>query len=498
MKKIIFLFLTSFLVLLFTTKYSFIYPFNDWLDANSFLTVARSVLDGKILYKDIIEQKGPILYLIYIIGHITTTKYVSGIFILEVISLTIVLYYTDKIIRIFKDYKFSYLILPIFAVLLCTSNAFVHGGSAEEFSLCFIVIGIYYFLYHLKVKNLSYKQIAINGLVAAIVSMIKFNLIGLWFGFMAFIFFDYILKKDYKRAILSCISFLIAMFATLFIILLYFIYNNAIGDFIYSYFTINVGSYTKDSSNVIIRLLKAFEIGFKNVFYNKIYLVLLPFLIFAIIKLFKNKSQRIAIVCIILTSFLGIYIGLRSYKYYSLPILVFYILLFAYLIYKYHNVIDKIINYKYRYIILSIYIILIAILSYSFANYKDYIGTKKQDYEQYKIASIIKKDMNDNTTILNYRALDYGIYNILDIIPNCKYFHKMNISYEKLPDNYDVQNEYVKKGLVDYVIIGLDEKEDDISDIEGLDTNYDLIYTSYQKYEKHKIHFYLFKLKTVL
>ena len=62
MKKRIFIIISCILILLFTTKYSILYPFNDWQDANSFETVARSVLSGKILYKDIVEQKGPILY----------------------------------------------------------------------------------------------------------------------------------------------------------------------------------------------------------------------------------------------------------------------------------------------------------------------------------------------------------------------------------------------------------------------------------------------------
>ena len=497
MKKIIFLFLTSFLVLLFTTKFSFLYPFNDWQDANSFLTVARSILEGNVLYKDIIEQKGPILYLIYIIGYLTSTKYISGIFILEVISLTIFLNYVDKIIHLFKDYKYSYLILPIFAIIITTSNAFVHGGSAEEFSLPFLAVGLYYFIYNLKVKNLDYKQLIINGIICAVVSMIKFNLIGLWFGFMAFIFFDLIIKKKYKKAFLSCFLFLSAMIITIFIILIYFIYNNAISDFIYSYFTINVGSYTGSSSNIITRLIECIKIGGQNIFYSKIYLILLPFLIYAIYKLFTTKKEKIAIISIIVTTFLGIYIGLRAFKYYAIPMTMFYLILFVFIIYKYHKLLDRLITNKYRYILLAIYIVIIALSSYMFANYKDYILTKKQDYEQYKIADIIKKDQDENTTILNYGALDYGFYNILNIIPNCKYFHRMNIDYERLPDNYEMQNSYIKNKLVDYVIIGFKEDEDDISNIEGLDTNYNLIYEGYQKYEKYNIHFYLFKLKNL-
>lgn len=498
MKKILFLFFTSFIILLFTSKFSFLYPFNDWQDANSFLTVARSILDGNILYKDIIEQKGPILYLIYIIGTLITTKYLSGIFILEVISLTFSLFFVDKIIKLFKDYKYSYLVLPIFGVILTTSNAFVHGGSAEEFSLPFLLVGLYYFIYNLKVEELNYKKIIINGFICSIVSMIKFNLIGLWFGFMAFIFFDLLFKRKFKKAILSCVCFLISMFVGIFIILIYFIYNNAISDFIYAYFTINVGSYTGSSSNIISRLFECFQIGFQNVFYSFIYALLFPIFIYSCFNIFKTKREKIAIFIIFITSFLGIYIGLRAFKYYALPISIFYIFIFVFVISYCYKFIDKFIKNKYRYILLVIYVLLIGLFSYLFANYKDYILTNKEDYEQFKIANIIKSKNIDDVSILNYRSLDYGFYNILDVIPNCKYFHRMNISYDRLADNYDVQDDCIKNRLVDFVIIGFKPLEDNVEELIYLFDNYTLIYDSYQRYEKYNIHFYLFESKNLL
>lgn len=494
MKKFIFIVLSSFIILLFTSKYSMLYPFNDWLDANSFETVARSVLDGKILYKDIVEQKGPILYLIYIIGQLMPFKNISGIFVLEVISMSILFFYMDKVIRLFKDYKYAYVILPIFMVILTCSNAFVHGGSSEEFSLPFLMVGIYYFIYYLKNKELSYKQLAINGVICAIVAMIKFNLIGLWFAFMAFLFFDLVIRKDYKKAFISCVVFLGSAFITLGIILSYFIFNNAISDFIYCYFTINVGAYTEDSSGIIDRIITMIKIGGQNVFYNHLFMIGFPILIYSIYKLFKSFRERIGISLLIVISFMGIYIGLRSFKYYSLPILLFYFIIFIYLGIKYYKYIEKFINNRFMYLYMVIYFVAIMLFSYKGCNYGSYILTDKMDYEQFKIANIIKNDKNPNTTILNYGSLDYGIYNILDIVPNCKYFHRMNISYEKLPDNYEVQNSYIKESKIDYVIIGNKEEDDDISGIEGLDKNYKLIYTGYQKYEKYNIHFYLFKL----
>ena len=45
--------LAAFVVLTICTKSSFLYPFNDWVDANCFFTVGKSMAEGKVLYRDI-------------------------------------------------------------------------------------------------------------------------------------------------------------------------------------------------------------------------------------------------------------------------------------------------------------------------------------------------------------------------------------------------------------------------------------------------------------
>lgn len=46
-------------VLAVCTKSSFLYPLNDWVDSNCFYTVGKAMVHGKVLYRDIYEQKGP-------------------------------------------------------------------------------------------------------------------------------------------------------------------------------------------------------------------------------------------------------------------------------------------------------------------------------------------------------------------------------------------------------------------------------------------------------
>ena len=53
------------LMLLFASQCSPLYPINLWDDANCLLTVGRVMRRGGVLYRDIYEQKGPLLYLIH-------------------------------------------------------------------------------------------------------------------------------------------------------------------------------------------------------------------------------------------------------------------------------------------------------------------------------------------------------------------------------------------------------------------------------------------------
>ena len=158
---------------------------------NTYFTIGRSWLEGLIPYKDLFDQKGPFVYIIYMIAALINNKTLIGVFILEIISMTTFLFYTHKIISILSNKKYSLFILPTLAVLICTSFAFTSGGTAEEFTLPFFMISIYYLIRYFKKEDLSYKHFFLNGLIAGLIFMTKYNLIFLWFGFMACIFMIY-------------------------------------------------------------------------------------------------------------------------------------------------------------------------------------------------------------------------------------------------------------------------------------------------------------------
>lgn len=64
-RQLLFIAATAIVTITICTKSSPIYPFNDWVDANCFLTVGKSMLHGKVPYQDLYEQKGPLLYILH-------------------------------------------------------------------------------------------------------------------------------------------------------------------------------------------------------------------------------------------------------------------------------------------------------------------------------------------------------------------------------------------------------------------------------------------------
>ena len=53
-----------FFLMLFCTKSSPLFAFNDWFDANVYFNMGKGLVNGRVPYVDFIDNKGPLLYLI--------------------------------------------------------------------------------------------------------------------------------------------------------------------------------------------------------------------------------------------------------------------------------------------------------------------------------------------------------------------------------------------------------------------------------------------------
>ena len=492
-KYLIFSFLLAFTTLLITSKNSFIYVFNDWVDANAFFSVGKGIFNGLVPYKDLFEQKGPLLYLIYGIGYLISNKTFHGVFILEVISLTIFLYYIHKVFSLYFDKKYSLVLLPALTMMMSISIFFFHGGSCEEFCLSFIGISLYYYIRHFKEKELTNKEIFINGLLAGLVLITKYTLLGFWIAFCLFICINYLKKKEFKKIIKFCSLFLLGMIIPFIIVLIYFFINKGVKEFINVYFIFNITSYGSEEKYGIIR--KIIEI-FKYIYsllmkLKPLALLVIISFVLAFITKEKDRLFRLSLVCLAYITFFFIAFGLKTYIYYHLPVYILLIIMieiFILIIFKKYT--DKIINKKCFIILLILYLIGILFLTYRYTNYKEYIFMKQDDLVQFKYAKYINK--SKNPTMLNMGYLDIGVYTITGIVPNERYFQVFNISYDKFKDNLDEMEKYARNKEIDFIVYVIYEG-DGVPDY--IYENYNEIYKDHYIYESSNFTSYLFEIK---
>ncbi len=483
-KYFIYSFMVALIILLITSKNSFLYIFNDWVDANAFFTVGKSMFHGIIPYKDLFEQKGPLLYLIYGLGYIISNKTFHGVFLLEVVSFTIFLYFVHKIFNMYFDKKNSLILLSFVSILITVSHFFVQGGSCEEFCLPFFAASLYYYLKHFKKGELTNKEILINGIIAGCILMTKYSLLGFWIGFCIFLSIYYLMKKKYKKLILFCFIFLLGMLIPFLIGVIYFLINDGLKEFIDVYFRLNMTAYTNvENYGIIKKIFEILKYISKELMEEKI-LIILPIL--ALLTKEKDRIFRLSLVGLIFMTTLFIFFGLKSYIYYHLPIYLMTIviaLIFIAPILK-----------KYTVAVFELFIISILLLAFKFPYYMEYMKNTKEDYVQYKYAEYINK--YENPTLLNMGFLDIGVYTISGIVPNTRFFEVQNFDYNKFKDNLDEMQKYVQNKEVKFIVFAQIEKY--AQPPKYIFDNYKQVYKDNYTFENNVYTSYLFELKEIV
>lgn len=476
---------------------------NDWVDPNCFFTVGKGMMNGKIIYKDLFEQKGPLLYFIHGIAYLISHKTFLGVYILEVISFSIFLFFSYKLINLFLEIKYSYVILPFLACLVLASKSFSAGDSAEEFGLALITISLYFLIKYFSSQYpafIGYKVILINGIIAGCILWIKYTMLGFWFSWMMFMFIALVINKQYIKAVKSCFIFLLGMIITSIPWVIYFAINEALFDWINAYFITNIFLYSI-KMNIVERVFSLCKFMLAMMItqyvFSFFFIIGICYFIFTK-KYFKEIISKLALISCGLFLIFGVYGGGRTYIYYFLIFYPFSILGFIVIadIYKrfLSNNILKIIVLQLKQIkLIPIVVCLSVILSYFLSDNVYFMKYKRDDLVQYKFSKIINQ--TPNTTLLNYGFLDGGFYTISDILPNTKYFCKLNIPYTKFHEMMDEQNMLIQQKKVEYIVVSLSSSQSIFNvDIPYLLDNYECISVEAQ-YLGSNDSYYLFKSK---
>ena len=88
-------------VLMICSMNSWLYPVNPWTDVNIISTVGRGLFDGLVPYRDLVEQKGPMLFLIFGLAELLFPGTYHGIYVMEALFVAGAMFFGWKTLRLY-------------------------------------------------------------------------------------------------------------------------------------------------------------------------------------------------------------------------------------------------------------------------------------------------------------------------------------------------------------------------------------------------------------
>ena len=469
----------SIFVVTVCSKSSPIYPLNDWDDPNCFFTVGKAMANGKVLYRDIFEQKGPLLYMLHELTYFISQKTFLGVYFAEVIACAAFLIFSYKIISLFTDKHKLLIVFPL-AAFTYTSLSFCSGDSAEELCLPFLCFSFYTALSCIKRNKLmSLKNALLCGICTGVILWVKFTMLGFFIGFILSFVIIYIRQKQYKKILSCALAVISGVIISSLPVIIYCFRTDSFNSLFEVYFYDNMFLYSTGSAlpPVIKQIVNLFSGLVSFAAYNTFGFI---FLVFGFVYSFrKEKTEfRVLFSMTAASTFLFSFIGGRAYAYYPYVMMVFVPVGLTFLSEILRSKIK--LRKPYPAVIISI----ISMLAVLFLCRNTYlIFTPEDDLPQFRFAAIMEK--TKDPTLLNYGFLDGGFYTVSGIVPDCRYFCELNVELDEM---YETQKEYAEKGRVKYIVTK-DEKPDFVL--------YELIDKCESVYWTQTSTYYLYKLKSI-
>lgn len=441
-KEFIF-FVVAFVMLALFTKSSFLYPLNDWGDVNCYFTIGAGILDGKVPYRDLFDQKGPFIFGLYAIANLISSKSYIGGFLLETVSAWILFILADRIVSIFAEKYSPVLNTIIFGTLVFTSQAMCHGGSAEEFMLPEIMYALLVMFEYTENRVIPGKKRSfILGICAGIIFWSKYTLCA---GYIAVLIImmavaikrnDRCLLNSFRIFVLGCVVSCIPVF-------IYFAADHSLPDLINGYFYDNIFVYGGEKHNSGVQHL----VDVIKALFRKRNIPCSACIVAGAIWLHIKNRKRVLISLFIVAAALLVseFSNAWPQAYYALPFSAFAVfgLIPLCTFFKENNL-----SKGYQIGVMIAISAVLCLLACCSSNW--YMLLKpKSETPQYQFAEKIEDYKNKNCHMLYYGNLDQGFYFAAQIKPNCKAFIQTNLPFRELKD---MQYDYVRNGKEDFIV----------------------------------------------
>ncbi|MCH5169377.1 MAG: glycosyltransferase family 39 protein, partial [Prevotellaceae bacterium] len=400
------LLLSTVLITLFSCC-SWIYPLQPHDDANWFMTIGKSMLSDKLLYTNVHDQKGPVIFFLHEWAAALSSRTFLGIYLLEILCCFGFLACSYKTMRMFAGHSICMITACITGVLTYASDFMLYGDTVEELSLPVLSYILYKTLRYAKLGELPCnKESTLIGASIAIVFWMKFTVLSMCVGALtALLILAW--RRCQMMPLLQCLTWGIAGAAGLTAgVLLYFVLHGNETDLYHSYFYFNIFHYTDagkmDASGAWWPLKWA---GW-------------ALIVGAVLRIRISHDVKLAVAACLATELLT-FVLFKVYLYYFLTIYVFAPLL----IYFVRDIRPCVVAF-------GAALLVVAETATNF-NLMTLL-TGRFPKAVLPLAEIVNADSDPGKGVLTVKSYDTGIYTLTDCLPPVKYFSTPNAYVEEL------------------------------------------------------------------
>lgn len=415
MKKTGILGIVAFVLITLFSACSWLYPLNPWDDANCFFMLGKSFIRGVMPYREIFDQKGPLVFLWQALGALICDHHFIGIYLTEIAGLWFYLVYTYRTMRLFTDNPIALPFTCLMGVALTTSDFFYYGNTVEEFGLPWLMFAFYQLLAYARHRRLpSIAESIVMGLGVGLIFWMKFTVLSPLVGALIAMLIICISNQrmaDFGRVIAWAFAGFAAVTAAVFAI---FYAIGGLGDMLDGYIGYNLFRY---------HAVGAEDGGDDMKIYPLRLLALCSLVAIPLLHRKVQKDVRILVTLSFLTTLI-LFAITTVYIYYFIICYLFFPLLIYYVRRWEWN----------RKTAISMALIALLMMACNFQLTQRIRGTFPQ-----AILSIVEelKDEDPSVGILEYRSRETGIYTYTHHMPPVRFFFLLSVVHRELEEDQD-------------------------------------------------------------
>lgn len=212
---------------------------NWYGDEGIYQAIGMAINNGSLLYKDIWDNKPPLLYILYALFQSDqfTVRFVSLIF--GLLSIIAFFFLSKKLFsKSVGSIKIHILTTSIFALLFALPILEGNIANAENFMLLPILLAALLIFQRVETNS----KLFLAGILVSLAFLFKIVAV---FDFLAFLIFFFIVnyhrKLDLSSFVRNTAPFIFGFLLPIFIVVLYFAINGAFVDFFRATFSSNIG-----------------------------------------------------------------------------------------------------------------------------------------------------------------------------------------------------------------------------------------------------------------